>query len=355
VKSLGITTRMIAEEAGLSIATVSVVLNRRGDEIGIKPETQRRVLEIARRLNFVRNPLAAGLRGGRTRSIGILWSFDGPYDNAAMIRRIALHAQKHGYFTHVADHLADPQVTDQLLGELAQRRVDAVVMQESQGDALHTPEIVRRLTSFPAAVLIAPHAWDAPCDLIVHDRLVAFRAVVDHFAAAGRRRPALLVRSVAAGDKIDAFLARCRECGMSVDDSSIIHFEQQPDEKLAAAYWRALASRFGRQFPFDALHCSTDEGAVAAMAWLRSIDLQVPHDVAVAGSNDSTTAEFQTPALASIDRRDNQVADTIKSLVFNRLSSPTLPLQRRHIPMRFIWRESAGKQSESNSHPEVKS
>ncbi|WP_020578126.1 LacI family DNA-binding transcriptional regulator [Actinopolymorpha alba] len=61
----------IARRAGVSQATVSMVINGRGDAAGIPAETQRRVLEASRSLGYVPNPVARNLRGKRTNLLGV--------------------------------------------------------------------------------------------------------------------------------------------------------------------------------------------------------------------------------------------------------------------------------------------
>lgn len=339
------TARQIAKEAGLSHSTVSLVLNQRGDELGIRRETQKRVFAIAKKLNYVPNPLAKGLRGGRTHTLGVLWSMAGPHDSELMTRRIALRAYKQGYITQLADHLGGQQLVQRALSDLARRSVDAVVMQDGPGDFLHRPEIIELLKSFPAALVVSTQAWDAPCDLIVHDRLSAYREVVDHFADSGRQRPGILLPLSTSRDKADAFVEHAHLRGLTSAD--VIDVPLSDDRKLTACYRDALDRAFPNNFPFDCLLCSTDEGAVVAMSWFRQRGLKIPADVAVVGFNDSMMSEFLDMPLASIDRRDEQVADAIEHLIFTRLSVSDKPLERVHVPMRFIWRESAGQSSKT--------
>ncbi|MCC6424456.1 MAG: LacI family DNA-binding transcriptional regulator [Phycisphaerales bacterium] len=347
-RSQFITTRRIAEEAGLSHSTVSLVLNQRGDELGIKPETQNHVREIAKRLNYTRNPLASGLKGGRTQTIGVMWILGGPHPSDEMTHRIVRRIQDREYVANLADHLSQIKDTVRILTDFSRRRMDAVIMQDGDEDQLHTPEILELLKSFPAAVIVSTHEWDAPCDLIIHDRLSAYRQVADHFADIGRRRPAILLPVPGSRAKTGAFLDQARARGMRVTPHSAIDMTPRPDQKITDASTEALDREFPGQFPFDCLHCSTDEGAVAAMSWLRRRGIRIPHDVAISGFNDSQFSDCLDPPLASVARRDNEVVDAIEKLVFQRLSSPQAPLSRTHVAMRFLARASAGAVSHLN-------
>jgi LacI family transcriptional regulator len=341
------THRLIAQEAGLSPTTVSLVLNNRAESVGIKLQTRQKVMEIAKRMNYVRNPLAAGLSGARTRTIGLLWSLAGPHSSEGMVRNLVLRAQKRGYMAHVVDSLSDPEVIERQLIDFRRRRVDGVAVQLLSNDAL-SPSIERQLQEFDAAVVVSPQAARGKLDWIEHDRLSAVRDAADHFADTGRKRPGILISTVGGAEKIQAFLGRCRQRGMAVGEESIlgVRYSQTAysrQEPLMAAYRRSLEER--NHFDFDCLLCSTDEGAVVAMSWLRSLGLRVPQDVAIIGINNALFSQWLSPALASVDRRDEDVAATIEQMLFDRLEDGTAQPQRRTVAMRLLVRESAGGRS----------
>ncbi len=341
------THRLIAQEAGLSPTTVSLVLNNRAESVGIKLQTRQKVLEIARRMNYVRNPLAAGLSGARTRTLGLLWSLAGPHSSEGMVRNLVLRAQKRGYTAHVMDSLGDPEVIGRQLVDFRQRRVDGVVVQLMNRSHL-SEEIERQLGEFEAAVVVSPEPAPARggLDWIHHDRLAALEAAADHFADQGRRRPGILISAAGGREKIEAFLGRCRRRGMDVRDDSVLEvvYARGPvtrEEPLMAAYHRTLEARDGA-FDFDCLLCSTDEGAVVALSWLKQRGLSVPEQVAVIGFNNALFSQWLTPALASVDRRDEAVAGAIERMIFERLADGTGGPRRETIAMQLVARASAG-------------
>lgn len=332
-----VTTQRIAREAGLSQPTVSLILNRRGDEMGIKRETQERVFEIAKRLNYVRNPLANGLRGGRTKTIGMLWSLESPHGD--MAREMALRVQKYGYVANLADFLGGLDLITQALADCARRRVDGLVL---QADRVLTaiPEVQRLLKEFPAAVVVSPDQLDIPFDVIHHDRLSAFEEAADHLVGAGRKRIAFVAYLHANVQKWKSFSGRLMAHGFAPDQMTAIDFQHNLRDDMATL--SALEEHCKDGVPFDAFVCVNDVSAVAVMAWLRARGLRVPEDVAVIGTNDTPIAPYQVPPLASIAREDKPVADLIEQMLFARLADPNLEPRRERINMRFVPRESAG-------------
>jgi LacI family transcriptional regulator len=337
---MAVTIYEIAKEAKVSKSAVSAVLGvstRSGSRVGTK--TRARIQAVAQGLGYRPNLLAKGLAGGRTRTVGVLWSLGGPHPSEGMARNITLGAQRHDYVTHLADHLSDPAVARRLLGDFRRRGVEAVVLEDGTG--WMAPDLEAPLREFAAVVVVSSRPATGNWDWIHRDRVGTYREMADHFARTGRRTPAILAH-VSSQSKIDAFLGRCRWWGMRVTEESILDVPCFEGSSLTASYRKTLDGRFPGRFPFDALMCSSDEGAAVALTWLRSRGLGVPEDVAVCGFNNTPFAELLSPPLASGDRRDAEVAACIEEMIFDRLADPESPPRRRSIPMRFIWRESAG-------------
>jgi LacI family transcriptional regulator len=337
---------MIAREAKLSPTTVSMVLNHQADKVGIKLGTQKKVWEVAKRLNYTPNPLAVGLRGGRTHTIGLIWSLGGPHGAGITTHDITWRMQEHGYLTHLADHGGDPKLTERLLEEFIRRSVDGIVLQYNADGPMGQGSLLQPLGEFPAALLVSnsPPAADLKIDHLFHDRLPPYVEAADHFARIGRRRPAILGGWPSTKPKAAAFLGEARRHGMEILPGAEIDIGAETNiEAIVSRTHATLEKQFnGKDFPFDALMCTGDERAFVAINYLRRRGLRVPEDVAVIGFNDGPLAPYHVPPLASGDRRDGEMAEAVEHMVLNRLEHREIPPQRRTIAMRFVWRESAG-------------
>lgn len=337
------TLQQIAQEAGVSANTVSRVLTGKNKECW--PSAIRRaehIRAIAREMGYTPNHLARSLRRRKSYTIGLLWSMGGPHPSELMARRMALRAQRHGYASQIADHMRDPKLTAQLLRDLLGRGVDGVAV-EAGDSTLESPEIRRLLGQFNAAVLVASAdpdpAWEG--DVLVHDRSAPLRSVVEHFVAGGRRRPAVFASRTSAGTKGALFEQHfCKLCPSQKAGS--IDLVTARTGATAHDFWHMLEQQFPGPLPYDAVWCGTDQGAMAAIAWLRTRGLDVPGDVAVVGFNNSAEAAYIQPPVASIEMQRERVADRVSEMLFARLDDPNLPPQRDVIHGQFIWRPSAG-------------
>ncbi|MBN1943282.1 MAG: LacI family DNA-binding transcriptional regulator [Phycisphaerae bacterium] len=300
-----------------------------------------RVMNSARRLGYHPNIMARGLRGGKTQAVGLLFSLHGPHGPTELVQMIARRVHAHHYVTQVSDSSFETDVIRRVLRDYIRRGVDAVVIQISSH--MHIEDFESMFSAFKAVVLIPAIPTDTTADQVILSRQQAIHDAVDHFVDAGRRRPMILVPPAPREEKIDPFLQRLQERGFNYkDEPTILHRSNPPATSLAKVAWDALEAHCPDSVPFDALLCGTDETAVAAYKWLETRGKKIPRDVAVVGFNDSTYAEFLTPALASIHRQDEEVTRLVEKMLFDRLENPDLPPRRMDVHMTFVPRASAG-------------
>ncbi|MHB1157749.1 MAG: LacI family DNA-binding transcriptional regulator [Phycisphaerales bacterium] len=340
----------VAKAAGVSHSTVSLVLNGRGEELRIGSQTRTRILQTAKALNYKPNQLARGLRGKKTKTLGVLWSLGGPHQSEAVARQIALIAMRHGYVIYLVDGLGDPDVIIAALRDFQQRGVDGVVLEVGVLDISPESPITQHLNNFPAVALatFAPTPTSTSFDQVVLDMYPAMHAVVDHLVAAGRRRLALMGCMLSNLHKFAAVRERWCHHGRSPDDlvEIDVSFPMRVHIPLADIdRWsrESLAKAQARGVEFDCLVGSCDEIAAAAQAHLMAQGVRVPQDVAVVGFNDNILASYTSPPLASVAREEDRMVEMLVGPLFERLQTPTdAPGRIQTVPMRFVRRASAG-------------
>ncbi|HOF19260.1 MAG TPA: LacI family DNA-binding transcriptional regulator [Phycisphaerae bacterium] len=348
--ALGPTIVDVARTAGVSHMTVSRVFSGGGP---VSEATRQKVLAAAESLAYRPNALASGLRGGRTRSVAIVWPFVDPWTGDTEIGLwVMQRLQTQGLVTYQAQHWPAASRMCSVLDNLIHRRVDGLVLFATPEQLGHN-SIRRRLQRICAvtAVTYAP-VDDFPGDQVIHDRNGAVVEVVDHLAAIGRKRPALMISLEVRSNhsKREAFLEACRRRNIEEHPHSLIEMPpplvtvEDPFSSDADRYQQTLENHFppGRPVDVDAIFTFNDTGAMVTSRWLEQRGLRVPDDVAVIGFNDTDAAALWNPPLASGDRRRKEVAHLVEQFVMERLSRPELPLRQQTLSMRFIWRASAG-------------
>ena len=339
------TVHDVARKAGVSQITVSRAFS---GKLPVAESTRNRILKAAEQLGYHPNALARGLRGAGTSSIGVIWAFADPWAGDAIIALDLLERlQGREYAVYQSQDNEDAAVLCRQIDDLLRRRVEALVIRATPTQ-LRDPQVKRRLKAAPAVVAVSRE--DLPefeGDLLVHDRSQAIRQVVDHFADAGRRRPAiaLSLEQEASPPKFKAFADRCRERGIADHPHLVIDtsYPMTPED-TGERFREGLRRAFGQAgpIPVDAILCFNDDGALYIMRELQDRGLRVPEDVAVVGFNNIQAGQVWRPALATGDRKPREVATAIDRMLMRRLEQADLPPQRETIPMSFIWRASAG-------------
>ena len=227
---------------------------------------------------------------------------------------------------HVADSLSDPKIIKQSLIDFASRNVDGLIVQLNE-DLVKNKEITNLLREMSNVVIVTPEAIDSSFDILTLDRAQVMRDIVDHFAKDGRKKIAFLTTTDNARN--DVFRDELKSHGLLCSDDSIIKVKEEYNKKDAAVlrwdyFVNTLKDKFKGKIPFNALICSADEGAAAVINYLNELGYKVPEDIAVSGYNNSPMSAYMRPPLASVDRRNKDVAECVTEMLFNRLRTPAL-------------------------------
>src|SRR5690349_5783268 len=121
----------IAKNAGVSISTVSRVLNGKADQFRISKKSQQKVKETARRLNYVPNQFAANLKSGKSNTIAlIIPSLSNPFF-AEIASEINAEIRNRGYITIIGDSDENTDTENEELLQLQSRNIEGLVIAPS--------------------------------------------------------------------------------------------------------------------------------------------------------------------------------------------------------------------------------
>ncbi len=335
-----VTIRDVAREAGVSVATVSRVLNASGP---VKEETRQRVWEVASSLKYVPNQAARSLITRRTLTLGVvLPDLHGEFFSE-VIRGIDQEAQRCGHHLLVSGSHNHRDEIEAALRAM-HHRVDGLVLMSPDLEA----ETVR--SSLPAelpVVLLNCPVNGAAVDAINIDNFGGAQAMVRHLAGLGRRRIAFIRGPEGnhdAAERLRGFRAGMVEVGLAG-----VAEAQRGGGLLEAAGdfreeggYRAARELLGAATRPDAIFAANDAMAVGALSALRREGVRVPAQVAVAGFDDIPMAAYTTPPLTSVRV---PIAELGRKAV-ERLVAPTRgPPLRAVLRTRLVVRSSCGEDS----------
>jgi len=287
----------LAAALNLSPATVSRALNNTSY---VKPETRQRVVEMALKIGYRKNKMAAGLRNNKTSTIGLILPKISMYFHAAVVTIIQnlLHAQ--GYNLIIGQSNDDPAMEKELAETFFSSRVDALIV----SCTLQTED-------FSHFDIFAAHQ----IPILFYDRVPPerYRARVikgddfnggflagKHFAAAGCKNIGLISGPLSSNiyeERAAGFIGALQLFNLPVHKQLFFYQQLSPEQTLSA-----MRKMFAGKIKPDALFVTSDRNAVAVVQYAKENGISIPEQLRIIGySNDPITAVI-SPSITTIDQ-----------------------------------------------------
>jgi LacI family transcriptional regulator len=327
------TIRDIADLAGVSIATVSRVLNDRPD---VAPGTRETVLQVVREHGFATNRGARGLASGRTGMIGLTLplvndAYFGPMLSGATEAlyeadlRIVLCPTLHEHDREVSlmERLMRG-TTDGAILMLPEESLDELESLQQQG----YPFVVvdpREQPPEGIACVAAMHAAGA-------------KQATEHLLALGHRRIGAIAGApgwYATEERLHGFRAALAASGILLDPELVVYSDWRIPQGIAAAdQLLSLRDRPTAIFGFN------DNVAIGALHAARARGLSVPEDLSVVGFDDTAQAVIVTPKLTSVSQPLAELGRTGVSLLTRILDGQRVDALRMELSTKLVVRDS---------------
>jgi LacI family transcriptional regulator len=326
-----VTIGQVAERAGVSISTVSRVLN---DLDRVHPQTRQRVLTVVRELRYQPSALARGLAIQRTQMLGfVIPTLSDPF-YLDIVRGVeeAAAAASHNLLVVSQFSARDDRRYLQLFD---QRQVDGMVL---VGVAVPPEELARLAAQgFPVAVL-QQEVGDGVFTFLA-DNYGGARDLAEHLLGLGYRHIAYIAGSDHTPDNAerlrglkDALAAH----GLSLPEACVA----QGDYSRKSGY-RAMQRLLAQGPRPEAVFAANDQMALDAVLAIRDHGLRVPEDVAVVGFDDISLAAYVTPPLTTVRQPAFDLGYRAARAVLGALQEPVAP-QRVVLPTQLVVRQSCG-------------
>jgi LacI family transcriptional regulator len=326
------TVVMVAERAGVSIASVSRVLNG----VATSDDVRDSVLRAAAELDYVPDAVARSLKVGRTEQIALAVADVGNPVYVSMMHAIADVLGTAGLRLVISSNGADPDDQLGLLGNLNRGYCDGLILSPLR----ITSELLDALaaTRQPVVVIgsLPPHI---EIDNVRADSATGVGLALEHLAERGRRHVAFVngpIDTVPGAARLRGFVEHSAR--LELPTSAELQVECA-DFTYAAAV-PAIETLLAQATP-DAIMCANDLIAVAAINLLRRRGRAVPDDVAVVGMDDTDIAELVHPTLTSVNLGASRRAATAAELLLDRLGDGDLPARRITVDPSLTIRESS--------------
>ncbi|QLR42171.1 LacI family DNA-binding transcriptional regulator [Enterobacter sp. RHBSTW-00994] len=319
----------IAQLAGVSVATVSRVLNNSDT---VKAKNRERVLQAIKESNYQPNLLARQLRTARSYMILVMVSNIANPFCAEVVKGIEEEAEKNGYRILLCNSGSDIDRSRSGLSLLSGKIVDGIITMDAFSKL---PELSTLIGNAPW-VQCAEYADAGAVSCVGINDVDASQHVVSQLAENGRQRIALI------NHDLSYKYARLRERGYK----SVLHLrglDYQVVEYASDLSYHAgvvaMQKLLADDNPPDAVFAVSDTLAAGALRAIEQAGLRVPQDIAVVGFDGTELAEMIS--LTTIEQPSRDIGRKAVNLLLNNIDNPDTPTERVMMDWRYISRASA--------------
>lgn len=327
--------RDVAEHAGVSTATVSLVLN--GKSASIPESTANRVRQAAQALEYRPNALARGLRSQRSRTVGFLSVevVTTPYASAMILG--AQDVADENNFMLLLGNADDASETDRAIDAMMDRQVDAFIYATMYHRIVEIPEGTQQLP----VVLLDARTSDDRTSSVVPDEYEGARGAVQHLVDMGHRRIGYIDFSEwnpASAIRRQAYLDVLARNELTFGDGVVAASGNRTPGAIGAA-----TSLLDQGEPPTAIFCFNDRIAAGAYAAARRRNLRIPEDVSIVGfDNQLLIAEAMDPGLTTVQLPHYEMGRWAMERALALLDEDAAPVAKR-MPCALVERGSVAR------------
>ena len=331
------TIKDIARKAGVSVATVSYVIN---NTRWVHEDKRRRVLEAIKELNYVPNAVARGLRIQKSNAISLIVSnITNPFypDLARACEQVA---QKYGYTVNVVNTDDDRTKLHEALKQLRGGRVDGAVVTSALPE--NRDEIEQLLKEGYPLVLASRLLEGLQVDSVAADNRNGAVMAVNYLIGLGHRRIAFVSgvkHSYINETRVEGYLDAMKQAGIRVYKEWLTSGKglYEPSYEVA----RMLLELPPRKRP-TAIICLTDLGAYGVLDAARDMGVSIPDDLAVIGFDDLFISSLRNIQLTTIRVPRHEMSTLATEMLFSRMADRDLEPRTVILPVELIVRKTCG-------------
>lgn len=343
-----ITIKQIAAESGVSIATVSRVIN---GNTPVNPKKRRIVEQVIAKYEFSPNAMARSLVNHQSMTLGIILpDITNPYFSAAFleIERFALEA---GYCIFLCNTLfggsshgiSTGKTEEDYFQIMIDKRVDGVLVMGGQIDLTQISDSYRqaltRLRQHIPVVVIGEPIADTDCFFIQRESGSGVVCAVNYLHSLGHKRigfvggqPGVTITNL----RLNAYKKAVAANGIAEDEELI-----SLSDYYAKDGYDAMNRLLGRKTPFSAIVAINDTVALGAQRAIADAGMSVPDDIAMISCDRFSTPDYQVPRLTGIDRHNETFGRMVIATLISAIRGADEPTSLSFTP-ELIIRESCG-------------
>ena len=310
----------VADAAGVSIATVSRVLNNSGR---VAVDLRQKVEQAIQETGYQSNPIAGSMKNIKRNQIAIIIPTLRRNYYTDIIKGISDGCYRRGYVPCVLESSGELEKEKKLIKALESQWVDGIIlspcacMEQEEYRAYIRGLAGLKKRNIPIPVVLVDSPEHHELDSVSSDYEGSFYQMAEHLIEVGRRKIAVLANAPTvpmARPFWKGIREACAEHGVSIDERRVV----SGNYTVLDGYW-AVKGLISEGVSFDSLICVNDQVAAGAQNACQECGLAVPGDVAIIGFGGVALSVIPTPSISTMTIPRLQIGQRAIQMLFDRL------------------------------------
>lgn len=333
-----VTISSIAHEIGVSNTLVSMVLNGKGNANSINKETQKRVLDKAREMNYQPNQVARGLRTGTTKTIGLIVA-DISNPIYSRVARIAEdYANQEGYSLFVCSSDEDENREKKLLQMLVDRQVDGIIL----ASTMQNPDTIQKLINQNFPIVLFDRYFDGlECNYVGADNETATQEAIHHLIKKGHQNIGFLTLSPehisSLRDRKKGFQNAMENAGLKIYPN---HMLELGFDDLKYKNYEKIQDFLKNNPDMTAIFTTNNNLAVGCLDATHQLGKRIPEDISLITFDDVELFQYTNPPLSSIAQPIEKIGEIAISSLLQQIKSQEIRNLKKELSAKLIIRKS---------------
>lgn len=323
----------VAKMAGVSVSTVSHVLNKTRY---VSPDKVRRVEDVVAEVGYIPNTVARSLKMASTGTVGLAISaISNPYFSD-IICAVEAECSRRGLTVFLCDTQDDPERELAVVRQLHQRRVDGIILAPSCKPQNSLDYMLEK----GVPCVLVDRLSDSRFDQIGLDNAAAVEALVEHVTRAGHERVGFITGQpgfTTTIERVEAFKAAMTARGLDVP-TEYVSSSNTSTAQASVSTHRLLSLPVAP----TAIIANNNLTMIGVMRAARERKLRVPADLSVLGIDDFEWADYFEPRLTLVAQPCNDIGQQAAELLIDRIASPDAKRRTLRLAPSLRVRESCG-------------
>ncbi len=306
------TIKDVAKHAGVSVATISRVLNEPGK---VSEDTRNKVLKAVEETGYQQNLFGKHLRCKKTNIILVMLTSVVNSFCAKIVNSIDNEAKKHGYSIMICVTNDDPKTEERYLNYLKNKFVDGMIVINS---TLNQQQMSELSSSFPV-IQCSEYADPYKTPYVTINNKQAAKDAVNHLIKIGKKNILFVgvddPNIISARERIEGYKEALKENNIKYDENNVVYsnFGFRNTHKLMTEYFKDSIN-------VDAIFAISDKMAAAAIVALQEKGLNIPEDIMVIGFDNTDISYIFNPAITTVSQPHKEMGKKAFNMLLNRIN-----------------------------------